>query len=274
MIGHTSYIHQSGPAVVEATRCGCLFAPALCACLDDISGPRVLVLIWTVHLRLIHIQGGIMLIGQEIQAHLPVNEGNIEWILGDGCAQRTLEHYRDFRKRHHRLDVDEREATDGDIPRQGRHTGAHGHGAVAVHLGVAEELAVLVVDVEARVADDFLRGRELWERRGFGRQVPQRRVAGPPVERHQALGFLVVHNAAQVVLVVDDVLVFEGDRVDGDDGRGRVGPILRECCPDDFAVVVNSADVILDVSRRSQCRIGDPLALAVVDQDVSITGSG
>lgn len=83
-----------------------------------------------------------------------------------------------------------------------------------------------------------------------------------------------MNNAAEVVLVVDDGLVLESGRVDRDDGRGRVGPVLRQRGPEDCAVVVDPADVILDVAWRRQCRVGDALAFAVVDQYVGVSSAG
>lgn len=147
---------------------------------------------------------------------------------------------------------------------------------MVVDLGVSEELAVLVVDVEAGVADDLFREGELRERVLSGSliQVPDRGVAGPPVEGHETLGLLVVHDAAEVVLVVDDVGVFESDGVDGHDCRRRVGPILGQRRPEEFAIVVDSADVILDVTGGCESRVGDALAFAVVHQDMGVSGSG
>lgn len=82
-----------------------------------------------------------------------------------------------------------------------------------------------------------------------------------------------MHDAAEVVGVVDDIGVGEGDGVDGDDGRGRVGPVLRQRRPEELAVVVDPADVVLDVAWRGECRVGNALALAVVDENVRVSGA-
>ena len=71
-----------------------------------------------------------------------------------------------------------------------------------------------------------------------------------------------------MVLIVDDRFVLEGGRVDRNDGCGRVGTVLREGCPEDLAVILDSADMVLDVTRRRECCISNALALTVVHQYV------
>lgn len=102
-----------------------------------------------------------MLVRQKIQSQPPINNCNIKWILRQRRAERACERDGDFGKRHQRLEVDERQAADGHVRRERRDARAHRHRTKPVDPRVAQELAVLVVDVEAWVADGFLGGGEL-----------------------------------------------------------------------------------------------------------------
>jgi len=53
----------------------------------------------------------------------------------------------------------------------------------------------------------------------------------------------------------------------------RVGTVVCQCRPDVFSVVVDAANVVLDVTWRGQCCVGNAFPVSIVDEQMGITGT-
>lgn len=221
----------------------------------------------------IDVQSRVPLIRKKIEPHLTIHDGHVHGVLGDQIAPIGDHRQRHFVQRDHRLHINNREPADRRVV-DPRDPAAHHHGLERVRLAVAEELAVLVVRVVAGVLDHGPRGGEGRRRGELVVQVPERRHAAAPVERQHVARAEVVDRAALVVGNVRERLRLEGGRVDADERRRRVGPVLRQRGPDVGAVVVDAAVVVLGVARARERRVGDAPAGPGEDDHVAEAGAG
>lgn len=236
--------------------------------------------------RLIDIQGRSVLIRKTVNPELAIHNSNINRVLGHRHTEITDHRDGQFPEGQHSLQINEGNTAEVVSPDSG-HTAAEHDGAdgIGTELGghvrrerlVAEELAVLVVDVGRRVRVGVERRGELRERSEALRVVlqgPGGGVAAAPVQGDEAVVDGVVDDTAVVVVGAEESGVVQGPGLDLDDCCGAVGPVLRQRGPDVFAVVVDAADVVLDVAGRGQRGVGDEAALAIVDQDVCVALAG
>ncbi|KAJ5461454.1 uncharacterized protein N7458_003006 [Penicillium daleae] len=99
--------------------------------------------------------------------------------------------------------------------------------------------------------------------------MPPRLNEGPMV-----IGDCIMDNSTVVILGTEHVLLLERKRVDLDDRRSGVWPVLRQRSPEIATIIINPTSVILDISRLGQSGIGNESALTVVDERVRETCAG
>jgi len=151
-----------------------------------------------------------------------------------------------LKKRHQRQRIHDRNAANLDPIRQRRDARSEHDGPVAVRLGVAQELAVLVVDPVGRVQRDLLSlGEARQPREGLlvvGEEVA---LAAAPAQAREGAVDGVVDDAALVVGDAEEVLGLQSQGIDADGDGCGVGAVLGKLGPDVLAVVVEAAEVVL-----------------------------